>query len=205
MYLKGRIKMTSGKEHGKVRVKNGRYKLEGKFHIIEPNTPIRDEEGRLVGVTNPRDMTYIHTYGGEAIFFESLSTGKIIASRCDNPECEGYESVHMPFRIHCPDCLVRATPVDITDKAKKTATVHSFMITERTGAFNTLKKPVKFVNIEFDGVCTILMGYLSAGEPEIGMRVLPIFNTKAPTYTITDISWVPEGTPESELPENFTF
>ncbi len=197
--------MACGKEHGKVRIENGRYKLEGKFHIIEPNTPIHDQEGKLVGVTNPRDMTYIHTYGGEAIFFESLSKGKLMASRCDNPECDGYKSVHMPFRIHCPDCLVRNVPVDITDKAKNTATVHSFMITERTGAFNTLKKPVRFVNIEFDGVCTILMSYLSVGEPEIGMKIVPIFNTKAPTYTIMDISWVPEGTPESELPENFTF
>ncbi len=193
------------KKRGTVDVKGGRYKPSGVFHFISPNKPIKNDEGKLMGVTNPRDMTYIHSYGGEAKFFESLGKGKLIASRCDNPKCESHGSIYMPFRIHCPDCLVKCTHVDITEKAKETATVHSFMITERTGAFNTLPKPIKFVNVEFDDVCTILMGYLSVGEPEIDMRLVPIFNTKDPTYTIMDLSWVPEGTPESELPENFTF
>lgn len=197
--------MSCGKEHGNVSVLNGRYKIEGKFHHIEANQPILDEEEKLVGVTNPRNMTYVHTYGGEAIFFESIGKGKLVASRCDNPDCEAHRSVFMPFRIHCPDCLVRNTPVDITEVAKNTAKVHTFMITARTGAFNTLPKPIKFVNVEFEGVCTILMGYLSKGDPKIGMKLVPIFNTKAPTYTILDISWVPAGTAESELPENFTF
>ncbi len=79
------------------------------------------------------------------------------------------------------------------------------MITERTGAFNTLPKPIRFVNVEFEGVPTILMGYLSIGEPKIGMKVIPIFNTTNPTYTILDLSWVPEETNETELPEGFTF
>jgi uncharacterized OB-fold protein len=193
------------KKRGVVNVIKGRYKPKGNFHFISPNAPIHNEEKKLMGVTNPRDMTYIHTYGGEAIFFESLGKGKLMASRCDNPDCETTGSVYMPFRIHCPDCLNKNTVVDITDIAKKTAKVHTFMITERTGAFNTLPKPIKFVNIEFEGVVTILMGYLSVGEPKIGMRVVPIFRTRNPTFTILDISWVPEGTSESELPEGFTF
>lgn len=197
--------MKDEKDRGKVKVKNGRYKIDGKFHIIEPNSPIFDEEGTLAGVTNPRDMTYIHSYGGESIFFESLSKGKLIASRCDNPDCEGYKDVFMPFRIHCPDCLMKNIPVDITDRAKNNARVHTFMITERTGAFNTLPKPVRFVNVEFDGVSTILMGSLAVGEPKIGMKVKPIFKTRDPTYTILDMLWVPDGTPESELPEGYTY
>ena len=197
--------MSCGKEHGKVSVRNGRYKFEGKFHYIEPNTPILNEAGKLMGVTNPRDMTYVHTYGGEAVFFESLSKGKLMASKCDNTDCESHGSVFMPFRIHCPDCLMRNTPVDITDKAKTTARVHTFMITERTGAFNTLPKPIRFVNVEFEGVVTILMGSLAVGEPKIDMKVVPIFNTKNPTYTILDLFWVPEGTDASELPEGYTF
>lgn len=193
------------KERGNVNVKNRRYKISGKFHYISPNTPIRNEEGELMGVTNPRDITHIHMYGGEAVFFESLSKGKILASRCDNPDCENTGSVYVPFRIHCPDCLMRNIVVDITETAKKTSNIHTFMICERSGAFNTLSKPIKFINIEFEGVVTILMSYLSVGEPDIGMKVMPIFNTKKPTYTILDLSWVPEGTPESELPENYTF
>lgn len=191
-------------ERGTVEVVENRYKFSGDFHAIEPNTPIWKGE-KLCGVTNPRDMTYVHSYGGEYIFFKGLSEGRLIASRCDNPECETKGSIYMPFRIHCPDCLAKNTPVDITDKAKETSKVHTFMICERSGAFNTLDTPVKFINIEFDGVVTILMSYLSAGEPEIGMKVTPIFRTKNPTYTITDLSWVPVGTPEDKLPEGFTF
>lgn len=188
---------------GRVKIVNGRYKLSGKFHIPEANQPIFNEDtGKLAGITNPRDMTYVHSYGGEAIFFESLAKGKLMASRCDNEKCQNPGTIYEPFRIYCPDCLRKATPIDISDR---TATIHSYIITARSGAFNTLKLPIKFINVEFDGVSTILMGYLSVGEPEMGMRVVPIFNTKNPTYTIVDLSWVPEGTPESELPEGFTF
>ena len=191
---------------GRVVIKDGKYKISGKFSIPEANQPIFNEDtGKLAGITNPRDMTYIHTYGGEAIFFDSLNKGKLMASRCDNEKCENTGTIFEPFRTYCPDCLRKMTPIDITEKARKTAKIHSYIITARAGAFNSLKLPIKFINIEFEGVSTILMGYLSVGEPEMGMRVVPIFNTKHPTYTIVDLSWVPEGTKESELPEGFTF
>ena len=75
---------------GQVSVKNNQYKFKGDFHHIDPQHPIRnaDDGWKLLGVTNPRDMTYIHSYGGEAIFFESLGQGKLLATRCDNPDCE---------------------------------------------------------------------------------------------------------------------
>ncbi len=193
------------KTRGKVRVVNNRYKFEGNFHYPSPNSPIWDDTGKLRGVTNPRDITHVHMYGGEAVFFESLSKGKIIASRCDNDDCASKGSIFMPFRIHCPDCLIKAIQVDITDIAKRTGKIYSFMICERSGAFNSLPKPIKFINIEFEGVCTILMGYLSVGNPIMGLRVVPIFNTKKPTFTILDLSWVPEGTKKKDLPKNFTF
>ena len=192
---------------GMVKVKDGKYKINGDFHHISQNVPIRneDEGWRLMGVTNPRDITHIHMYGGEAVFFENLGKGKIFGTRCDNPDCEFPGSVFLPFRIHCPDCLVKATVVDLTDLCKKTAKVHTFMVCERSGAFNTLKTPIRFINVEFEGVSTILMSYLSIGEPKIGMRVVPIFRTVNPTYTILDLSWVPEGVAESDLPEGFTY
>jgi uncharacterized OB-fold protein len=196
---------TEEKNRGKVRIVKNRYKFEGNFHYVSPNSPMRDEKGQLVGVTNPRDMTYVHTYGGEAVFFESLSKGKLIASRCDNDDCASKGSVFMPFRIHCPDCLAKATQVDITDLAKRSGKIYSFMICERSGAFNTLPKPIKFINIEFEGVCTILMGYLSIGTPVMGMKVVPIFKTEDPTYTILDLSWVPKGTDPKDLPTGFHY
>ncbi len=194
-------------EKGFVDIINGRYKPKGVFHIIEANQPIYNKDtGKLAGVTNPRDMTYIHSYGGEGIFFESLGKGKLMASRCDNEKCETKGSIYEPFRIFCPDCLRKNTVVDITEKAQKTAKIHSFIITHRSGAFNILPKPIKFINVEFDEeVVTILMSVLVVGEPEIGKKVVPIFRTKNPTYTIMDLMFVVEGTSESELPEGFTF
>ena len=192
---------------GTVQVKNGKYKIKGDFHHITPNMPIRntDEAWRLMGVTNPREMTFIHAYGGEAVFFEDLGKGKIHGTRCDNPDCEFKGTVYLPFRIHCPDCLGRNAVLDLTETCRNTARIHTFMVCERSGAFNTLDIPIRFINVEFDGVSTILMSYLSLGDPKIGMRVIPIFRTVNPTYTITDLSWVPEGAPEKALPEGFTF
>ena len=197
--------MTQTKNRGTVKVKNGRYRPTGSFHVINPSTPIYDDNDELLGVTNPRDITHIHSYGGESVFFESLSKGKLLGTRCDNPKCEAKGSIFVPFRIHCPDCLGKNSVVDMTVVAKDKSTVHTFMITERTGAFNTLEKPIRFINIEFEGVPTILMSYLSVGKPEFGMRVVPIFRTTDPTFTILDLSWVPEGTEEALLPEGFSF
>jgi uncharacterized protein len=190
-----------------VSVKNNKYKVKGDFHHLTPNTPIRDldDKGKLLGVTNPRDMTYIHSYGGEAIFFESLSKGKLMATRCDNPKCESKGTIYQPFRIFCMDCLGKNKVIDMTEIAKKTAKIHTFMVCERSGAFNVLDKPIKFINIEFKGVDTILMSYLAVGEPEMGMRVVPIFKTVDPTYTILDLAWVPEGTKQNKLPAGFSF
>ena len=192
---------------GKVTVKDGKYRIKGDFHMVSQNVPIRNENDNhsLMGVTNPRAITHIHMYGGEAVFFENLSRGKLYGTRCDNPDCETTGSNYIPFRIFCPDCLSRNRIVDFTELCKRTATIHTFMVCERSGAFNTLETPIKFINIEFEGVGTILMSYLSLGDPKMGMRVVPICKSQDPTYTITDLSWVPLNTDEKELPEGFTY
>ncbi len=192
---------------GSVVVKDGKYKIKGNFHRISQNMPIRnaDEGWRLMGVTNPRDMTYVHMYGGEGVFFESLGQGKLLGTRCDNPDCEFVGTQYIPFRIHCPDCLGKNTVVDYTELAKTKAFIHTFMVCERSGAFNVLDKPIKFINVEFEGISTILMSYLVVGEPGIGMRVVPIFKTVDPTYTIVDLAWVEEGTKAEDLPKDYTF
>ena len=192
---------------GTVSVKDNKYRFKGAFHHLTPNMPIRnaDDGWKLMGVTNPREMVYVHAYGGEAPFFESLSQGKLMATRCDNKDCDLHGTIYQPFRIHCFDCLGKNTVFDMTDLAKKTAKIHTFMVCERSGAFNVLDKPIKFINIEFEGVATILMSVLYVGEPKIGMRVVPIFQKKSPTYTILDLAWVAEGVPESDLPEGFGY
>ncbi len=120
-------------------------------------------------------------------------------------DCEFNGTIYLPFRIHCPDCLSKNTIIDLTDVCVKSARIHTFMVCERSGAFNTLEKPIRFINIEFKGVSTILMSYLSLGEPETGMQVIPVFKTVDPSYTIIDLSWVPKGTSEKDIPKGFAF
>ena len=195
------------KSSSEVIVKNNRYRLKGRFHHRSPPAPIRDADHgwKLVGVTNPRDMTYLHTYGGEAQFFEALSQGRLMATCCTHSSCEFEGTVYMPFRIHCPGCLEPNRLVDLTETARKSARIHTFMVCQRAGAFNTLDRPIHFINVEFDGVSTILMSYLSVGKPLIGLKVVPIFRTIEPTYTILDLSWVAAGTSLAALPEGFSF
>ena len=190
-----------------VKVVEGKYKLSGEFHTGEPNQPICDEQGKLCGITNPRRIVHHHSLGGEAPFFAAVAKGRLLATRCDNKACkDGYKSVFIPYRIHCPDCLERNTEIDLTEVANTTARIYSFMVCERSGAFNTLDKPIRFINVEFDGVVTILMSYLLGKQPpKIGTKVRPVFRTKNPTYTITDLAFVSVETAEKDLPEGFTF
>ena len=194
---------------GTVTSKGNRYIPEGEFHQIEAGTPIRNADGKLVGVTKPRNMTYMHSYGGEAVFFETVAEkARLLGTRCDNPDCPGKGIIWMPFRIHCPDCLDKNTVVDMTAVANEVATIYTFIVTERSGAFNNLDKPIRFVDIEFpgSGVETWLKGYLvGPGTPSIGARVRPVFRTGAPSYNIQDLAWVLDGVTVDQLPAGFTF
>ena len=186
----------------KVWIEKKAYKIKGEFSTLEANTPIRREDGKLCGVTNPRGLVHMHSYGAEAPFFEGLAEGKLLGTQCVNNKCEYKGSIYIPFRIFCPDCLSRMKIVDLTAKARKTARIYSFIVTSRTGAFNTLKTPIRFIDVEFDGVCTILKSYQLVGEPEIGQQVIPVFRSK-PTYTITDLAWVAADT--KKPPKGFRF
>ncbi|HUT53497.1 MAG TPA: hypothetical protein VM658_08910 [bacterium] len=189
----------------KVWIEKNAYRIKGEFSTIEPNTPIRREDGKLCGVTNPRRVVHIHSYGGEAPFFAGLAEGKLIGTRCVNQDCASQGTMYLPFRIHCPECLAKMKPVDLTRKARNTAKIYSYIVTSRTGAFNALDVPIRFIDVEVQGVATIIKSYQLIGEPAIGARVVPIFRTKNPTYTITDLAWVAKGTPPAKLPKGFTF
>jgi uncharacterized OB-fold protein len=159
-----------------------------------------------MGVTKPRQLVHMHSYGGEAPFFQALPRGELLATRCDNEECEGHGTIFLPFRIHCADCLEKATIIAVTNQAIETAIIHTFIVTERTGAFNQLQTPIRFVDIDIEGISTIFKGYmLGSGDPEIGKRVIPIFKKVDPTYTILDIAWVVEGTKAEDLPKGWSF
>jgi uncharacterized OB-fold protein len=145
-------------------------------------------------IEKPRAPTHIHTYGGETPFFEALTQGRLLATRCTNPDCDpagqaGY--LHLPPRVYCPDCLEKMAWEDITELAASTASVHTHIRVDRPGAFNRVPMPCQLISVEIEGVATVLMSILSEGEPEIGMRIEPVFNTRSPTFTILDLSWRP--------------
>ena len=183
------------------------YKFRGEFHTGEACQPIKDDKGTLVGITKPRRIVHVHSHGGEAPFFQAISEqGRLLATRCTNPGCPGNGTVYLPFRICCPDCLKRMQVLDVTDRAISSAKVYTFIVTSRTGAFNTMETPIRFVDIEFPFAATFLKGYLvGPGEPSIGLRVIPVFRTGSPTYTIKDLAWVVESTRVEDLPKGFAF
>jgi uncharacterized protein len=186
----------------KVWIEKKAYKISGEFSTIEANTPILREDGKLCGVTNPRRLVHMHSYGGEAPFFEGIAKGKLIGTQCVNKKCESKGSIYIPFRIFCPDCLSKMKAIDLTATARRNSVIYSYIVTSRTGAFNTLEKPIKFIDIQIGDAVTILKSYQLAGEPAIGQRVVPVFRVK-PTYTITDLAWVSADT--KKAPKGFRF
>ena len=93
--------------------------------------------------------------------------------------------------------------IDVTQRAIENATIYTFIKTNRTGAFNTLEKPIRFIDIEIPGISTFLKGYMvGPGDPSIGLRVIPVFR-KEPTYTIKDLAWIVADIPDSELPDGW--
>jgi uncharacterized OB-fold protein len=145
-------------------------------------------------VEKPRNPTHVHTYGGETPFFLGLTQGKLLATRCTNPNCDvaGKEgSEFLPPRVYCPDCLEKMEWFDVTQRAAKTAKIHTHITVEHPGAFNRVPMPCELISVEVDGVSTVLMSVLRGAKPEIGMAIKPVFETRHPTYTILDLAWVP--------------
>jgi len=49
------------------------------------------------------------------------------------------------------------------------------------------------------------MSYLSVVDASLRIKVVPIFKKLDPTYTILDLSFVPDGTKADQLPKGFSF
>lgn len=140
-------------------------------------------------IEKPRAPLHIHTYGGETDFFKGLTQGKLLGSKCINKKCEAsHQDAFLPPRVYCPDCLEKTKWVDLTRAAAK---IYTHITVEYPGAFNKLPLPCHLISVEVQGAITVLMSYLVNGEPQIGLKVRPLFNTQKPTYTILDLCWEP--------------
>ncbi len=141
-------------------------------------------------IEKPRAPIHIHTYGGETPFFRGLTQGKLMATRCKTKGCETNNGeFHLPPRIYCPDCLEKMDWIEVKNPE---AIVHTHITVSYPGDFNRLEVPSQLISVEIKGCSTLMMSVLRNGEPEIGLPIVPRFNTTAPTFSILDLWWVPK-------------
>jgi len=136
----------------------------------------------------PKNLVHRHTYGKLSPFFKGLAEGRLLATRCTNPEC-GEHRLWLPPRADCPDCNQPMTWEELPKPV--IGTVHTYARVEYAGTGIELATPYFQIDVEIPGVCTIFKGYLQYGTAEIGMKVQACFRTENPTNTILDIYWVP--------------
>jgi uncharacterized OB-fold protein len=154
--------------------------------IGQPAPVLQTEPAIVIGF--PRNITHRHTYGKLSPFFEGLKKGKLLATRCVNPECKE-NRLWLPPRADCPDCN---QPMEWKEVPQPIiGTVHTYAHVEYAGAGIELTTPYFQIDVELPGVCTIFKGYLAYGTAEIGMKVKACFRTENPTNTILDIYWIP--------------
>jgi len=154
--------------------------------IGQPAPVLQTEPAIVIGF--PRSITHRHTYGKLSPFFEGLKKGKLLATRCVNPECKE-NRLWLPPRADCPDCN---QPMEWEEMPQPIiGTVHTYAHVEYAGAGIELTTPYFQIDVELPGVCTIFKGYLAYGTAEIGMKVKACFRTENPTNTILDIYWIP--------------
>ena len=137
-------------------------------------------------IENPKTWSHYHTYGGWGKFFKGLQQGKLLATRCSNPNCSE-KRLLLPPRADCMDCWHPMEWVEIPPVGK----IYTFSEITYPGALFRAEPPVYLISVEIDNVCTKLMSYLREGKPEFGMPIKAWFNTEDPTNTILDLAWVP--------------
>jgi hypothetical protein len=134
----------------------------------------------------PRSLEHHHTYGLLTPFFKGLTEGKLLATKCNNPQCEE-QSTWLPPRADCPDCYGRTEWLEVPTQGK----IYAFTMLDYTGIGIEMKSPYWQIDVEIEGVDTIFKGYLIEGKPYTGMPVRAKFRTDNPTHTILDIYWEP--------------
>ncbi len=146
------------------------------FHDVEPAWVVKW----------PRSLTHIHTYGLLTPFFKGLAEGKLLATKCTNPECR-FQHTWLPPRADCPDCYQRMEWVEVPTVGE----IYAFTMLDYAGIGIEMTTPYWQIDVAIEGVDTIFKGYLARGKAEIGMKVKAQFRTDNPTHTILDVYWVP--------------
>jgi uncharacterized OB-fold protein len=138
-----------------------------------------------------KEGTHYHTYGLLTPYFEGLTQGRLMATRCVNKDCpvsRGHGEMWLPPRNDCPDCH---RTMEWQEVKNPEGYIYSYTFVERGGTGLEVECPYYQIDVKIEGVCTILKGYLLNREPiKIGDKVKARFREgdKA-TRTCLDIAW----------------
>jgi len=147
---------------------------------------LSDQSDDFWVVEFPRSPMHYHTYGLLTPFFKGLTEGKLLATKCTNPDCTE-NSVWLPPRADCPDCYARMEWMEVPSVGK----IYAYTMLDYAGIGIEMETPYWQVDVQIEGVDTVFKGYLKHGKPVTGMPVRAEFRTENPTHTILDICWVP--------------
>ena len=138
-----------------------------------------------------KEGTHYHTYGLLTPYFEGLTQGRLMATKCTNKDCpisHGTGELWLPPRADCPDCHQLMEWEEVKNAE---GYIYSFTYVERGGAGLEVETPYYQVDIKIEGVATIMKSYLLDRKTiKIGDKVRAVFRTGAEaTNTSLDIAW----------------
>ena len=138
-----------------------------------------------------QEGTHYHTYGLLTPYFEGLTEGRLMGTRCVNLKCpvsNGRGELWLPPRADCPDCH---QPMQWQEVADARGYIYSYTQVVRGGTGLEIECPYYQIDVKIEGVCTILKSYLADRRPiKIGDRVRARFRTGPDsTHTCLDLYW----------------
>jgi uncharacterized OB-fold protein len=153
-----------------------------------------DEIGEAWVLHFPRfgeEGTHFHTYGLLSPYFKGLTEGRLLATRCVNPQCpvaKGKGDLWLPPRADCPDCH---RPMVWEEIKNPTGYIYTYTYVERGGTGLEIECPYYQIDVKIEGVGSIVKSYLLDRKPiKIGDKVRARFRTgKDATHTCLDLSW----------------
>ena len=135
--------------------------------------------------------THYHTYGLLTPYFKGLGEGKLLGTKCVNPDCpiaKGDGELWLPPRSDCPDCHREMVWQEVESPE---GTIYAYTYVERGGTGLEIECPYYQIDVRLEGVGTILKSYLLDREPiAIGDPVRAVFRTgDEATHTCLDLAW----------------
>lgn len=153
------------------------------------------EKGEAWVIDNPRfdeRGTHHHTLGKLTPYFQALTQGKLLGTKCVFEGCPIYKGkgeLWLPPRADCPDCH---QPMEWEEIPDPKGEIFAFTFVERGGTGLEIECPYYQIDVLMEGVCTIVKGYLANRDRQIkiGDKVKARFHTGAEaTNTCLDIYW----------------